>query len=38
MQRQQWKAFRSWQQSLATFTSIWEQWTVRYAGGVPFDG
>lgn len=39
VQRLQWEAFRSWQQSFATFNKdVWEQWTVRYAGGIPIDG
>lgn len=39
VQRLQWEALHSWQQSLATFNKdVWEQWTVRYAGGVPIDG
>jgi hypothetical protein len=38
-QRAQWEALRSWQESLATFgKDFWEQWAVRYAGGVPIDG
>jgi predicted Abi (CAAX) family protease len=39
VQRAQWEAFLSWQQSLATFNrDLWEQWAVRYAGGLPIDG
>jgi hypothetical protein len=35
----QWEALRFWQHSLAIFNrDFWEQWTVRYAGGVPIDG
>ena len=38
-QRVQWEALWSWQQSLATCgKDFWEQWAVRYAGGMPFDG
>ena len=38
-QRVQWEALLSWQESLATCAKdCWEQWAVRYAGGVPFDG
>ncbi len=38
LQRVQWDALRSWQESLATFnTDLWDQWTVRYAGGMPID-
>jgi hypothetical protein len=38
-QRAQWQALLSWQQSLATFNKdFWEQWAVRYAGGMPIDG
>jgi hypothetical protein len=38
-QRAQWATWQSWQQSLATFNKdCWEQWTVRYAGGMPIDG
>jgi hypothetical protein len=34
-----WEALLSWQQSLATFNNyFWEQWAVRYAGGMPIDG
>ena len=39
VQRLQWKVLGCWQQSLATFNrDLLEQWTVRYAGGVPIDG
>ena len=39
VQRIQWKALLSWQESLATYgKDCWEQWAVRYAGGMPFDG
>ena len=39
VQRAQWAAWQSWQQSLATFhKDFWEQWAVRFAGGLPFDG
>ncbi len=39
VQRLQWEALHSWQRSLATFNKdVWEQWTVRYAGGAPVDG
>jgi hypothetical protein len=39
MQRAQWAAWQSWQQSLATFhRDFWEQCAVRFAGGLPFDG
>ena len=38
-QRAQWEALMSWQQSLARFNQdCWEQWAVRYAGGMPIDG
>jgi predicted Abi (CAAX) family protease len=38
-QRVQWEALLSWQESLATCAKdCWEQWAVRYAGGMPFDG
>ena len=38
-QRAQWDAWWSWQESLATCgKDFWEQWAVRYAGGMPFDG
>jgi hypothetical protein len=38
-QRVQWKALLSWQESLATCSKdFWEQWAVRYAGGMPIDG
>lgn len=37
--RAQWAAWQSWHQSLATLNKdFWEQWAVRYAGGMPFDG
>ena len=39
VQRTQWEAFLSWQQSLATFYGdLWEQWAMRYGGGMPIDG
>ena len=38
-QRLQWHAYLGWQQSLATLNKdVWEQWAVRYGGGVPIDG
>jgi len=38
-QRAQWDALLAWQDSLATCSKdFWEQWAVRYAGGMPFDG
>jgi hypothetical protein len=38
-QRLQWHALLGWQQSLATLNKdVWEQWAVRYGGGVPIDG
>ncbi len=38
-QRAQWEALLSWQRSLATFNKdFWQQWAVRYAGGMPIDG
>jgi len=38
-QRVQWEALMSWQQSWARFhQDCWEQWAVRYAGGMPIDG
>jgi hypothetical protein len=37
-QRTQWDAFSAWQQSLLAFSKdFWEQWAVRFAGGVPID-
>jgi hypothetical protein len=39
VQRAQWDALLSWQESLATCgKDFWEEWAVRYAGGMPFDG
>lgn len=39
VQRAQWEALLAWQQSLATFgQDFWEQWALRYAGGMPIDG
>jgi len=39
VQRAQWEAWQTWSRSLATFNKdFWEQWAVRYAGGMPFDG
>ncbi len=39
VQRAQWDALLSWQESLTTYgKDFWEQWAVRYAGGMPFDG
>jgi hypothetical protein len=38
-QRAQCEALLAWQHSLATFgQDFWEQWALRYAGGMPFDG
>jgi hypothetical protein len=38
-QRMQWDALLTSQQSLATLNKdAWEQWAVRYLGGVPLDG
>jgi hypothetical protein len=38
-QARQLEALLSWQESLATCArDCWEQWAVRYAGGMPFDG
>jgi hypothetical protein len=38
-QRAFWEAVLSWQRSLATFNvDLWDQWAVRYAGGMPIDG
>ncbi len=38
-QRSQLEALLSWQESLFTCSKdFWEQWAVRYAGGMPFDG
>jgi hypothetical protein len=38
VQRMQWHALLGWQQSLATLNKdLWEQWAVRYCGGVPID-
>ena len=37
-QRAQWEALLLWQESLATWgKDFWEQWSVRYAGGMPID-
>ena len=37
-QRAQWDAFSAWQQSLLALSrDFWEQWTVRFTGGVPID-
>ena len=39
VQRMQWDALLCWQQSMATLNrDAWEQWAVRYGGGVPLDG
>ena len=38
-QRSQLQALLSWQESLFTCSKdFWEQWAVRYAGGMPIDG
>ena len=38
VQRMQWDAFVGWQQSLATLNKdVWEQWAVRFFGGVPIE-
>ena len=38
-QRVQWKALFCFEESLATWgKDCWEQWAVRYAGGMPIDG
>jgi hypothetical protein len=38
-QKTQWIALMRFQESLATFYSdLWEQWAVRFAGGLPIDG
>ena len=38
-QRLQWDAYLGWQQAVATFhKDFWEQWAVRYGGGIPIDG
>jgi len=38
-QRLQWNALLGWQQSIASLNKdVWEQWAVRYGGGVPIDG
>jgi len=38
-QCKQLQALMSWQESMATCgKDCWEQWAVRYAGGMPFDG
>ena len=38
-QRMQWDALVQWQQALATLNKdIWEQWSVRFFGGIPIDG
>jgi hypothetical protein len=39
LNRLQWDAFRTWQQSVAAYQKdLWEQWAVRYTGGFPIDG
>ncbi len=39
MQRAQWEAINTWQQSLVAFNNdVWEQWASHFAGGVPIDG
>jgi len=38
-QHAQCQAMLAWQESFATYgKDFWEQWAVRYAGGMPFDG
>jgi hypothetical protein len=38
-QRNQWDAWMRLQESIATYyKDLWEQWTVRFAGGAPLDG
>ena len=38
-QRLQWKLYLRGLQAIATFDKdLWEQWAVRYCGGVPIDG
>jgi len=38
-QSSQLEALWSWQESLITCSKdFWEQWAVRFAGGMPFDG
>ena len=37
-QRVQWEALLSWQQSLTAIQQeLWDEWTSRFAGGVPID-
>jgi hypothetical protein len=39
VQQAQWEALLAWQQSLAKCgQDFWEQWALRYAGGLPIDG
>jgi len=38
-QRMQMDALLCWQQSIVTMQKdVWDQWAVRYGGGVPIDG
>lgn len=38
-QRVPMQAFLAWQQSMAaTQQELWDEWTCRFAGGVPIDG
>jgi hypothetical protein len=38
-QRLQWEAYLGWQRTVAAFhKDFWDQWAVRYGGGVPIDG
>ena len=38
VQRAQWKAWLVWQHSMLLFQKdLWEQWSCRFAGGVPID-
>jgi hypothetical protein len=38
-QRLLWDAFLCWQESMATLSrDAWQQWAVRYGGGVSIDG
>jgi hypothetical protein len=38
VQRMQWEALATWQQSLAGLQQeLWDEWVSRWAGGVPID-
>jgi hypothetical protein len=39
LQRLQWHTALCWHRSVATLgRDLWEQWAVRYGGGLPIDG